>query len=356
MSPRVVVSQYLYPEVIEELQAAGLEVETRDADHPLPVEDLAAAVGDADGLVCHITDRVSAEVFESASQLRVVANVAVGYDNIDVAAATRHGVMVCNTPGVLTDATADLTMALMLATARRVPEADAKIRRGGFDRWKFDDPLMGSDISGQRIGIIGLGEIGQAVARRCRDGFGMQVSYHNSRRLPSAQESSLGVTYQSLPDLLSTSDIVSIHAPLTESTRHLIDADALALMQPSALLINTARGPIVDEGALATALAGGALAGAGLDVFEREPAVHPALLELHPRVVLMPHLGSATRSTRVRMAQMAARNVIAALSGNAPDAVVNPEADRHSPGADTTGASDSPPENDARGTGRGTGA
>lgn len=325
MSDQIFISQYLYPEVVDELSAAGWPVAARERDYPLPEPDLAEALGSATALICHITDRVGAELFARAPQLRVVANVAVGYDNIDVAAASAAGVMVCNTPGVLTEATADLAMALMLATARRVPEADHNVRSGGFERWRFDEALMGLDVTGQRVGIIGLGEIGQAVAQRCRLGFGMDVSYHNSRRLPAASEEALGVSYQDLPDLLSNCDIISIHAPLNQDTRHLIDAEALALMKPTAILINTARGPIVDEAALARALAQGLLAGAGLDVFENEPRVHPGLLEQRERVVLMPHLGSATRGTRLRMARMAAANVMSALSGERPAGLVNPQ-------------------------------
>jgi lactate dehydrogenase-like 2-hydroxyacid dehydrogenase len=326
VAQRVFVSQYLFPEAIDQLRDAGLDVRVRDEDHPLPAELLRYLAGDADALICLLTDRVDADLFENAPQLSVVANVAVGYDNIDVPAATEAGVAVTNTPGVLTEATADLALALMLATARRVVEGDAFLRAGSYTHWKLDQEQLGVDVFGQTLGIYGLGQIGRAVARRAVAGFGMTVKYFNDQRLPTEQESALGVTYATLDELLETSDFLSVHAPLTPRTRHSIDAAALARMKPSAILINTARGPIVDERALAEALAAGTICGAGLDVYEHEPAVDPLLLDQRERVVLLPHLGSATASTRRRMARMAVENVLAVLRNERPPNLVNPQA------------------------------
>lgn len=324
MTPHVLVSQFLFPEAVEMLRTAGLDVTARDSDVPLAPTELRRAVAESDALVCFLTDRIDGDLMAAAPRLTVVANVAVGFDNVDVAAATDAGVAVCNTPGVLTEATADLAFALVLATARRITEGDTFLRGGGYTHWKLDQEQQGADVHGRSLGIFGFGQIGRAVARRAVGGFAMKVTYHGTRRLPPEQERALGVTYGELDELLETSDFLSIHAPLTPRTRHAIDAAALARMKPSAILINTARGPIVDEAALAEALAAGVIAGAGLDVFEEEPAVHPRLLELRDRVVLLPHLGSATASTRHEMARIAVSNVIDALSGDRPRTLVNP--------------------------------
>ncbi|MBI4564410.1 MAG: D-glycerate dehydrogenase [Planctomycetes bacterium] len=262
-------------------------------------------------LITLLTDRVDASVLEAGrSTLRIVANVAVGVDNIDVAAATRCGIMVSNTPDVLTDATADLTWALLLAVARKIVAGDALVRRGGFTRWNFD-LLRGVELRGKTLGIIGPGRIGRAVGRRAR-GFGMIVTY----RSRSSRDS--------LRAFLEASDFISIHCPLTPATRHLIGAAELIRMKPAAILINTARGPIVDERALIEALRRGRIAGAGLDVYEREPRV-PAALKRLKNVVLLPHIGSATVETRRCMLKTAVTNVKAALRGNRPPNLVNPE-------------------------------
>ncbi|TDE00155.1 2-hydroxyacid dehydrogenase [Jiangella asiatica] len=339
MTPRVVVSQYVFPEAVDQLRRAGFDVEARNDDEPLPPEQLQELVRGAAGLVSMLTDRIDADFLASAPDLSVVANVAVGYDNIDVAAATRAGIAVCNTPDVLTDATADLTWSLILATARRVPEGDAFLRAGRYTHWKLAQEQLGADVFGQSLGIYGFGKIGQAVARRAVGGFDMTVRYHDAHRLPRDRERELGVTYAEMDELLATADFLSVHAPLTESTRHGIDATALARMKPSAILVNTARGPIVDEAALVEALATGSIAGAGLDVYEDEPTVHPGLVEQRERVVLLPHLGSATASTRRRMAAIAVGNVIDALSGRRPRTLVNTDV-RPAVGAtsDETGA------------------
>lgn len=281
---------------------AALDIDAHDGDAPLPRAELRARLAGCAGLIPMPTDRIDAEVLATPG-LRVVAHHAVGHDNIDLAAARAHGVIVTNTPGVLTAATADLTMALMLAAARHICRADRMMRAGGFKGWR---PLLlrGLDLDGARLGIIGNGRIGAAVAHRAR-AFGMQVDHHSRTS---------GVP---LDELLAQSDVVSLHCPLTDNTHHLIDAAALARMKPGAILVNTARGPVVDEAALVDALTSGHLGGAALDVFEDEPRAHPGLLTLDT-VVLAPHIGSATVGARRKMAVKAARNLIAALRGEEP--------------------------------------
>jgi glyoxylate reductase len=269
---------------------------------------LEAAAADADGIVCLLTERIDAGLLERAARLRVVGNVAVGVDNVDVAAATRRGVVVANTPDVLTDATADLAFALLLAAARRVCEGDRMIRAGAWTGWS-PTQLLGADVWGRTLGIVGFGRIGKAVARRAR-GFDMRILH--TRETP-------------LDVLLAESDFVSLHCPLTAETRGLIGARELGLMKRTAILVNTARGAVVDEAALAEALARGTIAGAGLDVFVDEPRVHPGLVAA-PGAVLAPHIGSATVTARTRMVELAASAVAAVLAGKRPDNVVNPEA------------------------------
>lgn len=323
--PRLVVTQRLFDESLEPTQGTGIDVDYRDDDRPPDPEELKASLSGADGVVCLLTDRIDSEMLAWADRLRVVANVAVGYDNIDVDAATRTGVVVTNTPGVLTDATADLAFALLLAAARRVPEGDRYLREGRYERWVVRQPQLGVDVAGRTLGVYGFGAIGRAVARRAR-GFGMPVLYHSRSRAPEHEEAALGARPVGFPELLARSDFVSIHAPLTDDTRHAFDADAFAAMRPSAILVNTARGPIVDEAALADALRRGDIAGAGIDVYEEEPRVHPDLLARQERVVLVPHLGSATDTTRRRMAHMAVSSAVDVLRGRRPENVVNPEA------------------------------
>jgi len=248
-------------------------------------------------------------------QLRVVANVAVGYNNIDVAACAARGVLVTNTPGVLTDATADIAMALILMATRRLGEGERVIRSQVGWRWHMHY-MLGTGLQGKTLGIVGLGQIGTATARRAR-AFGMAIAYSGRRRADPAVESELGARFTDFDELLATSDVVSLHCPLTPETTHLITAARLRQMRSDAFLVNTTRGPVVDEGALAEALASGVIAGAGLDVFEHEPEVHPGLLELE-NAVLIPHLGSATIETRTAMAVLAARNAAAVLSGDQP--------------------------------------
>ena len=309
---RFVVTGRVPQPALELLREAG-EVVAADSETALPREQLLELVVGADAVVALLHDRVDDEFLEAAGpQLRCVANVAVGYDNIDLAAAARRGVAVANTPGVLDDATADLTMALILAASRRLGEGERLIRSGAPWAWSMSF-LLGSDLRGKRLGIVGLGGIGGRVAHRAR-AFGMRVAYNGRHPADSALVAELEAERLDLPDLLASSDFVSLHCPLTEETRHLIAAPQLAQMKPGAVLVNTARGPVVDEAALVDALREGRLGAAALDVYEHEPAVHPGLLELD-NVALTPHLGSATVETREVMAELAARNAIAAVRG-----------------------------------------
>lgn len=295
------------------LREAG-EVRIDERERAIPRADLLALVAGADAVLTLLHDRVDEELLEAAGpQLRCIANVAVGYDNVDVAAAERRGVVVTNTPGVLDDATADLTMALILAATRRLVEGDRLVRSGQPWSWGMGF-MLGSSLRSKRLGIVGLGGIGTRVAERAR-AFGMEIAYHSRHPSPAAAE--LEAERLSLPDLLAGSDVVSLHCPLTPETHHLIGAEQLAAMKPSAVLINAARGPIVDERALAQALVKRQIAAAGLDVFEREPEVEEGLLLLE-NVVLTPHLGSATVETRTAMAELAARNAISVLGGQGP--------------------------------------
>jgi glyoxylate reductase len=284
-------------------------------DVPFSPDELRARAGSVEAIVCVLTDKIDGGVIEAGAsgQLRVVANVAVGYDNIDVPAAREHGIVVCNTPGVLDETTADLAFTLVLAASRLVHDAEADLRAGRWPGWAITQ-YLGRDVYGATLGLVGYGRIGRAVARRAA-GFGMQVLHH--ARTDTGEPGYVA----DLDALLAGSDVVSLHVPGGEATRHLIDARRLALMKPSAVLVNTARGPVVDEEALAAALHEGRLFAAGLDVFEREPKVHPRLLSA-PRAVLLPHIGSASQATRTRMARLAASAVATVLSGGVPPNVV----------------------------------
>ena len=279
-------------------------------DTGLTREELCSRLADKQALVVLLSDRVDAEVIQAAPELKVIANVAVGYDNIDVAYARSRGILVTNTPDVLTDAVADLTWALILAVTRRIGEGERIVRRGAWRGWSFEF-MLGSSLAGKQLGIIGPGRIGRAVGARA-GAFGMSLAY--ASRCPTEWA---GAESMSLDRLLATSDVVSLHVPLTDQTRHLIDQKAFARMKRTAYFVNTTRGAVVDESALVWALGERLIAGAALDVFEREPEVHPGLLELE-QVVLTPHLGSATRETRIGMAELAARNVVAVLGGEQP--------------------------------------
>jgi glyoxylate reductase len=301
-----------------EMLAAAGEVRSRDGER-LERADLLALVGGVDVALTMLYDRVDDELLEAAGPgLRGVCNVAVGFDNVDLTACARRGVVVTNTPGVLDDATADIAFGLILAAVRRLGEGERLIRAGRPWRWGMGF-MLGHDLRGARLGIVGLGGIGSRVAQRGR-AFGMEIAYTSRSDSPHATE--LEATRLDLDDLLATSDVVSLHAPLTPATRHLIGARELTLMKPTATLVNTARGAVVDEAALAEALKEGVITAAGLDVFENEPQVHPDLLELE-NVVLVPHLGSATVETRAAMAELAARNAIAVASGEPPPTPVS---------------------------------
>jgi glyoxylate reductase len=295
------------------LRSSGAHVEVNPHDRPLTRQELEAALQRRDGAIVLLTDRIDEALLARTPTLRAIGCYSVGTDNVDLAAARRHGVAVANTPDVLTDATADLAFGLLLAVARRLVEGDALVRAGGYPGWS---PLfhLGHDVSGRTLGILGAGRIGTAVERRAR-GFGMRILYWSRRRNPGLDDA--GARLVSQDELLVESDFVSIHLALTAETRHLIDERALARMKPTAILVNTARGPIVDERALVRALERRTIAGAGLDVFEDEPALAPGLATL-PNVVLAPHVGSATHGTRSKMAELAARGLLALLRNEKP--------------------------------------
>ena len=309
--PKVVVTRPLPEAGLTALRDAfDLEiydpVEQGDADEDRLIE----LARDAEALIPTVADPITEKVLAASSHLRIVAQFGVGTDNIDLAAAQEHEIIVTNTPDVLTDATADFAFALLLSVARWLPEAQEVIRTDRFVRWETQ-LLLGMELRGKTLGIVGFGRIGRAMARRAI-GFGMNVIYHNRHRANPTHERTLGARYVSFEDLLTASDVISLHCALNDDSYHLIDATAFARMKPSALLINTARGPVVDEKALVEALQQNQIAGAGLDVFEHEPKVHPGLLE-QPRVVLAPHLGSATTEARTAMARMASEAVLAAF-------------------------------------------
>ena len=312
---RVVVTGRVPDAAIEKLRAAH-EVEMWPDPEPIGREELLRRVAGADAVVSLLTERIDAELLDAAGpQLKVVANVAVGYDNIDVPACTERGVVATNTPGVLTDATADIAFGLILMATRRLGEGERLIRSGREWKWGMFF-LLGSGLQGKTLGVVGMGGIGQATARRAR-AFGMEIVYQSRSEIDPGIAAELGARRVELDELLTVSDVVSLHCPYGPATHHLIGAEQLAAMQDSAYLVNTARGPIVDEAALASALREGRIAGAGLDVYEHEPRVHPELRELD-NVVLLPHLGSATVETRTAMAVLAAENVLAVLGGQRP--------------------------------------
>ena len=313
-SPRIVVCGRIPAPAIDTLHTAG-EVWAWDRDEVIPADVRDWELATTDAAVTLLTDRVDTAFLDAAPRLRIVANVAVGYNNIDVEACRERGVVVTNTPGVLTDATADLAMALILMTTRRLGEGERLIRSGNAWQWGMF-MMLGTGVQQRRLGIIGMGGIGTALARRAQ-AFGMTIAYHNRSPISAEVAGELDAERLDLDELLATSDIVSLNCPYSEATHHLIDGRALRMMRDDAVLINTARGPVVDEAALVNALREGFIGAAGLDVYENEPEVHPGLLTLD-NVVLLPHLGSATVETRTAMAQLAARNVVEVLAGRAP--------------------------------------
>lgn len=321
MAPRVLITHKLADEAVEVARRA-CDVHFTSLDPSPDAATLRRAVVGMDGIISVVTDMIDAVFLEAGADLKVVANVAAGYDNVDVPAATRRGVVVTNTPGVVTESTADLTWGLLFSIARRIPEADRYVRADQWKEWQLM-ALLGHDVHGRTLGIIGMGRIGQAVARRA-SGFGMTILYHNRHRLPEGVESDLGAVWVELETLLQSADFISVHTPLSTETRHLIGEKELRMMKPTAYLLNTSRGPVVDETAVIRALREQWIAGAGLDVFEQEPEVPQALKDLE-NVVLLPHIGSASVASRTRMAVMAAQSAVAVLQGERPQHVVNPE-------------------------------
>ena len=317
---KVFVTHPLYPDAQALLQAA-CDCEFWAKEERPPKDEFFGRLKDKEGLVCLLTERVGDDTLRAAPKLRIVANVAVGYDNVDVPACTRRGVVVTNTPGILDETTADFAWTLMLAVARRVVEADQYVRAGTWKGWSFDQ-YCGTDVWGKTLGIVGFGRIGQAVARRAL-GFSMKVIYNSRKRAAPEIEKRLNAEYRDMNALLAESDFISLHVPLNGDTRQLIDAPKFYRMKPTAFLINTSRGPVVDEAALVHALEAKKIAGAGLDVFEQEPFVHPGLKR--PNVVLAPHLGSASLETRGKMALTAAENIAAFFRGQRPPNALNPE-------------------------------
>ena len=311
--PRVFVARRI-PEEGLDLVRGSCEMDLWDGPLPPPRDELLRRVAGVDGALTLLTDKVDDEFLDAAgSQLRVVSNYAVGFDNIDVAACARRGVRVGNTPGVLTETTADLAFALLMAAARRVPEGSRFVLEG---KWKTWDPLLllGPDVHGSTIGIVGFGRIGQAVARRAQ-GFGMEILYHDLEPLPASVSEPLGATYLPLEELLPRSDYVTLHVNLSPVTRHLINAETLGMMKPTAVLVNTSRGPVVDQAALATALRDGVIWAAALDVTDPEPIPMDDPLVQLENCLIVPHIASASRATRGKMAEMAAANLVAGVRG-----------------------------------------
>jgi gluconate 2-dehydrogenase len=322
MKPKILVAREVFPEVIERLRQ-HFDVDDNQKDVVLGVEGLKARLADKVGALTAATDPVSAEVIAAAPALKAVCNFAVGYNNIDLAACTRAGVMATNTPGVLDDTTADLAWALLMATARRLPAAERWLRNGEWKGWQFIQ-WLGSDVHHATLGILGMGRIGQTVARRAL-GFDMKVIYHNRTPLSAEQAAAIRATWVDKETLLRESDFLVLLLPYSPATHHTIGAAELALMKPTAHLINVARGGIVDDEALISALRQRRLSGAGLDVFEGEPKLNPGFLDLD-NVALTPHIGSSSRATRMAMAMTAADNLIAALAGQRPPNLLNPDA------------------------------
>jgi gluconate 2-dehydrogenase len=320
----VLVTREVFDETLAYL-ADHCDVESNQDDVALTPDALAQRAGDKDAVVCSLTDRIDAALIARAKKLKVVANIAVGYNNIDVPACTARGILVTNTPGVLDDSTADLAWTLMLGAARRLTEVERYVRNGDWKGWRLKQ-WLGIDAHHATLGIVGMGRIGQAIARRAA-GFEMRVLYHNRKRVDEGIERSLKATWASLDELLRESDFVVLQVPYSPETHHLIGAAELAKMKPTAILVNSTRGGVVDDAALIEALKKGTLRAAGLDVFENEPKLNPAFLELD-NVVLAPHVGSSTEATRRAMAMTAAKNAVAALTGARPPTLVNPDAVR----------------------------
>jgi gluconate 2-dehydrogenase len=320
MKKQIFVTREVFREVLDCL-APHFEVAANQEDKVLTPEELASALADKDGALTTLTERIDENLLSRCPKLKAVCNIAVGYNNIDLTACNAHGVMATNTPGVLDDTTADFAWALILATARRLNEAEACVREGRWEKWKLKQ-FLGLDVHHAMLGIIGLGRIGQVVARRAM-GFEMEVLYHDVHRAGPEIETACRARYVTREELFGRADIVTIHVPYSPETHHCVGASEIALMKKSAILIHAARGGVVDDVALVEALRRGAIAGAGLDVFEGEPAIHPGFLEMK-NVVLSPHIASSSEKTRCKMAMMAAENLVAALSSGNPPNLLNP--------------------------------
>ncbi len=321
MKPKILVTRQVFPEVVARL-AQHFEVDHNASDDIMSPELLRRRADGCTGVICCLTEKIDAAFLDACPTVKVVSNIAVGYNNIDIAEVSKRGVMATNTPGVLDDTTADLTFALLMAAARRITETEGRLRRGEWKKGFALQQWLGADIHHASLGIIGMGRIGQTIARRAL-GFEMQVRYFNRTRLDAAAESKLNARYASKDEVLRDSDFVVVMVPYSPATHHLIGAAEIALMKPSAILINTARGGVVDDVALIDALKHKRIAGAGLDVFENEPAFNAEFLKLD-NVALTPHIGSATHNTRMNMAMLAVDNMIAALSGKKPPNLLNP--------------------------------
>ena len=321
MKPKILVTREVFDETLAYL-GAHCEVDSNQVDTPLDAETLAQRLADRAGVICSLTDRIDDKLLARCPRLKVVANIAVGYNNIDLAACSARGIMATNTPGVLDDSTADLAFTLILAAARRLTEAEAYVRAGQWKGWHLKQ-LLGVDVHHATLGIIGMGRIGQVIAKRAA-GFEMRVIYHNRKRVASEIEQRVNATYVSQDDLLAQADFVVLQMPYSPQTHHLIGAAELGKMKPSAILINSTRGGVVDDAALIHALKNRTIRAAGLDVFEGEPKLNPSFLELK-NVVLAPHIGSSTEATRRAMAMTAAKNAVAALTGAVPPNLLNPD-------------------------------
>jgi len=322
----IFITRKVFRDAVDILINERHTIDINDSDRILPVRELVKRAYGKAGLICLLNDKIDADVMDNLPSLKVISNIAVGYDNIDISAATQRGIMVTNTPGVLTETTADLTFALLLAAARRIPEADQYIRAGKFKNWQLMQTHMGVDIYEKTLGIVGMGAIGQAVAKRARRGFDMRVIYYSLSKKEKL-EKKYGAEYVEFDELLAISDFISIHVPLTEKTKHMFSTQEFKAMKNNAIIINTSRGPVVSEASLVEAIKTGQIRGAALDVFEEEPIIHPELIKMKENVVLAPHIGSASIETRLRMAKMAAMNMVAALKGKRPPNVVNERVD-----------------------------
>jgi gluconate 2-dehydrogenase len=322
MKPKLLVTREVFDETLQYL-AVHCEIDSNQQDVALAPDVLAERLADKDGVICSLTDRIDAALLERCARLKIVANIAVGYNNIDVPACTARGIMATNTPGVLDDSTADLAWTLMLGAARRITEVERKVRAGEWTGWRLKQ-WLGTDVHHATLGIIGMGRIGQAIARRA-GGFEMRVLYHNRKRIAEEIERKLNASWAGLDQLLREADFIVLQVPYSAETHHLIGAAQLAKMKPSAILINSTRGGVVDDAALITALRNGTIRAAGLDVFENEPKLDPRFLELD-NVVLAPHIGSSTEATRRAMAITAAKNAVVALTGESPPNLINPQA------------------------------